>query len=71
MGSSSSKYKICFKHSDTNIELNASGSLDTTVPNKCQLMCTVDGTLYKSNIAVLQNSIHLFNKVLFIYLINI
>lgn len=64
VGSNNSKFKIYFKNKDADVESNVYGSLDTSRPNKFHLLCEVDGTLYKSNVAFLENSIHLFNKVL-------
>lgn len=69
VGSSDSKFKVLFKNKDVDIECNVSGSLDISQPNKFHLICVVDGTLYKSNVAFLENSIHLFNKVINISLI--
>jgi len=65
VGSSNSKFNVCFKNKDTEIESNVIGSLDTSSPNKFHLTCVVDGTLYRSNIAFIENSVNLFNKVLF------
>ncbi|XP_025425003.1 uncharacterized protein LOC112693939 isoform X2 [Sipha flava] len=62
VGSNNSKFKINFKNKDVDIESNVNGSLDPSRPNKFHLICEVDGTLYKSNAAFLENSIHLFNK---------
>lgn len=64
VGSSDSKFNICFKNKDTEIESNVRGSLDTSSSNKFHLTCVVDGTMYRSNIAFIENSVHLFNKVL-------
>lgn len=64
VGSSDSKFTICFKNKDKEIESNVNGSLDTSSPNKFHLTCVVDGILYRSNIAFVENSVHLFNKVL-------
>lgn len=64
VGSSNSRFIVCFKNKDTEIESNVTGSLDTSSPNKFHLTCVVDGTLYRSNIAFIENSINLFNKVL-------
>jgi len=64
VGSSDSRFNICFKNKDTEIESNVRGSLDTLSSNKFHLTCIVDGTLYRSNIAFIENSVHLFNKVL-------
>lgn len=63
MGSSNSKFKICFKNKDKDVELILNGSLDISLPGKYHLVCVVDGTLHKSVIAFLENSIYLFNKV--------
>lgn len=63
VGSNNSNYKISFKNKGTDIEANVNGSLDTSLPNKFHLMCEVDGTLYRSNIAFLENSVHMFSKV--------
>jgi len=65
VGSSNSRFNVSFKNKDTEIESNVIGSLDTSSPNRFHLTCVVDGTLYKSNIAFIENSVHLFNKVLF------
>lgn len=51
-------------NNDTAIESNVNGNLDISKANNFQLTCVVDGTLYKSNIAFIENSVHLFNKVL-------
>lgn len=64
VGSSDSKFNICFKNKDSEIKSNVNGTLDTSSPNKFHLTCVVDGTLYKSNVAFVQNSVNLFNKVL-------
>lgn len=65
VGSCNSSFNVCFKNKDTEIESNVIGSLDTSSPNRFHVTCIVDGTLYRSNIAFIENSIHLFNKVLF------
>lgn len=65
VGSSNSRFNVCFKNKDTEIESNVIGSLDTSSPNRFHLTCVVNNTLYRSNIAFIENSIHLFNKVLF------
>ncbi|XP_060862861.1 methylcrotonoyl-CoA carboxylase subunit alpha, mitochondrial isoform X1 [Metopolophium dirhodum] len=62
VGSSNSRFNVSFKNKDTEIESNVIGSLDTSSPNRFHLTCIVDGTLYKSNIAFIENSVHLFNK---------
>lgn len=64
VGSNNCIFKIYFKNKNVDIESSVNGSLDISRPNKFHLICEVDGTLYKSNVAFLQNSIHLFNKVL-------
>lgn len=63
VGSNNSNFKVCFNNKHTNIESNVIGNLDTSQPNKYNLTCVVDGTIYRSNVAFLKNSIHLFNKV--------
>lgn len=63
MGSSDSKFKICFKNNNKDVECNVNGSLDISSSNKYNLTCVVDGILYKSVIAFLGNTIYLFNKV--------
>lgn len=64
VGSSNSKFKICYKNKDTDIKSDMTGKLDVSQPNKVHLTCVVDGTLYRSNIVFLENSVHLFNRVL-------
>lgn len=64
VGSSNSKFKICYKTKDTDIKSDITGKLDVSQPNKIHLTCVVDGTLYRSDIAFLENSVHLFNRVL-------
>lgn len=63
-GSAYSRFKVLFKNKDTDVESDVSGSLDVSQPNKIRLTCVVDGTMYKSDIAFIENSIYLFNKVL-------
>lgn len=65
VGSNESKFKIYFKNNGTDIESNVYGCLDISEANNFQLACVVDGIMYKSNVAFIENSIHLFDKVLF------
>lgn len=66
VGSNNSNFIVCFKNKDIVVKSNVNGSLDPSQPNKFHLTCVVDGTTYKSNVAFLENSVHLFNKVLFV-----
>lgn len=64
VGSNESKLKICFKNNGRDIESTVCGCLDITEANNIQLTCIVDGTMLKSDVAFIENSIHLFDKVL-------
>lgn len=64
VGSNDRSFKICFNNKHIAVESKVNGNLDTSQPNKIHLNCVVDGTLYRSNVAFLENSVHLFNKVL-------